>query len=184
MEKPIPPFMRFGPFLVQIHYPDQPRVCWKCGSSDHIGGSCPDHQCFNCDQPGHVAHACEERLRCSLCKAEDHLAIDCPGNWGRRTRAQRTPNRIDEPPEVQLELAQHDQEPIYEDGDSSQARSINSEGSSGDEGTDDNMHDGEEGVSDIAQFSSSEESNASPSQRKRGARPEEHVKKKSFRIRI
>ena len=108
--------------------------------------------------------------------------ISRPGNWGRRTRAQRTPNRIDEPPEVQPELAQHDQEPIYEDGDSSQAHSIDSEGSSGDEGTDDNMHDGEEGVSDIEQFSSSEESNASPSQRKWGARPEEHVKKKSFRI--
>ena len=46
------------------------------------------------------------------------------------------------------------------------------------------MHDGEEGVSDIAQFSSSGESNASPSQRKQGARPEEHIKKKSFRIRI
>ena len=46
------------------------------------------------------------------------------------------------------------------------------------------MHDGEEGVSDIEQFSSSEESNASPSQRKWGARPEEQVKKKSFRIRI
>ena len=39
------------------------------------------------------------------------------------------------------------------------------------------MHDGEEGVSDIEQFSSSEESNALPSQRKLGARPEEHVKK-------
>lgn len=45
------------------------------------------------------------------------------------------------------------------------------------------MHDGEEsgeeGVSDIEQFSSSEESNASPSQPKRGARPEVHVKMKS-----
>ena len=180
VEEPIPPLMRFGPFLVRIYYTDQPRVCWKCGSLDHIGRSCPDHYCFNCDQPGHVAHAWEERLRCSPCKAEDHLTIDCPGNWGRRTCAQRTLNRIEEPPEVQPDLSQHDQEPICEDQNSSQARSNDSEG---DEGTDDNKNDGEEsgeeGVSDIEQFSSSEESNVSPSQHKRGARPEVHVKKKS-----
>ena len=95
VEEPIPPFMRFGPFLVRIYYPDQLRVCWKCGSSDHIGSSCPDHYCFNCDQPGHVAHACKQRLRCSLCKVEDHLAIDCPGNWGRQVKMK---SRTEEPP--------------------------------------------------------------------------------------
>ena len=39
--------------------------------------------------------------------------------------------------------------------------------------------DEEDGVSNIEQFSTSEDSNVSPSQRKRGARPEAHVKKKS-----
>ena len=32
-----------------------------------------------------------------MCKSEDHLAIDCPANWGRRTLAQRTPPKTEEP---------------------------------------------------------------------------------------
>ena len=35
VEEPIPPLMRFGPFLVRFYYTNQPRVCWKCGSLDH-----------------------------------------------------------------------------------------------------------------------------------------------------
>jgi len=175
--EPIPPFMRFGPFLVRIFYPDQPRVCWKCGSPEHIGRACPYHYCFNCDKSGHLAYACEERLKCSLCKAEDHLAIDCPGNWGRRTRAQRTPRRTEEPPSEHEESVQQDHEEQSMDDQSSQQQSDDS-GTSSDERTDDNM-DEEDGVSDIEQFSTSEDSNASPSHRKRGARPEAHVKKKS-----
>ncbi|XP_015760385.1 PREDICTED: DENN domain-containing protein 4C-like [Acropora digitifera] len=42
---------------------------------------------------GHVAPNCDERIKCSLCKSEEHLAVDCPGNWSRRTREQRTPRR-------------------------------------------------------------------------------------------
>ena len=95
VRQPIPPFMKFGPFLVLIFYPEQPRVCWKCNSPDHIGRVCPDDYCFNCDQTGHQSHACEERIKCSLCKSEEHLAIDCPGSWGRRTLAERTPHRED-----------------------------------------------------------------------------------------
>ena len=176
LEEPIPPFMRFGPYLVRIFYPNQPRVCWKCGSSEHIGRACPDHYCFNCDKPGHLAYACEERLKCSLCKAEDHLAIDCPGNWGRRTRAQRTPRRTEEPPDAQEVFAQqdHEEQSSHVDDESSQQQSDDS----GDDRSDDDMYE-EEGVSDIEQFSTSADSNVSPSQRKRGARPEPNVKKKS-----
>ena len=93
VRQPIPPFMKFGPFLVRIFYPEQPRVCWKCNSPDHIGRACPEDYCFNCDETGHQSHACEERIKCSLCKSEEHLAIDCPRNWGRRTLAERTPRR-------------------------------------------------------------------------------------------
>ena len=28
-----------------------------------------------------------------MCKSEEHLAVDCPGNWSRRTREQRTLRR-------------------------------------------------------------------------------------------
>ena len=64
----IPCFMKFGPYLLRIFYPGQPKNCWKCASPDHIGRECPDSFCFNCDQSGHQAHACEERIKCSLCK--------------------------------------------------------------------------------------------------------------------
>ena len=76
----IPSFMKFGPFLVRVFYPGQPKLCWKCASPDHIGRECPSQYCFNC---GHLAHNCDDHIKCSLCKSEHHLAIDCPANWGR-----------------------------------------------------------------------------------------------------
>ena len=89
----IPSFIKFGPFLVRVFYPGQPKHCWKCSSPDHIGRECPSQFCFNCEKCGHVAPNSDERIKCSLCKSEEHLAVDCPGNWSRRTREQRTPRR-------------------------------------------------------------------------------------------
>ena len=65
---------------------------------------------------------------------------------------------------------------MYEDDESSQWQSDDS--GTSDNRSDDNT-DEEDGVSNIEQFSTSEDSNVSPSQRKRGTRPEAHVKKKS-----
>ena len=89
----------------------------------------------------------------------------CRGNWGRRTRAQRTPRRTKEQPENQEELSQQDHgdksicegEDEYEE--SSQRQSNDSEASSNNR-SDDNMYEGEQGVSDIEQFLTSEDSNA------------------------
>ena len=97
LRRDIPSFIKFGPFLVRVFYPGQPKVCWKCASPDHIGRECPSQSCFNCDKCGHLARDCDELIKCSLCKSEDHLAIDCPANWGQRTLAQRTPPRTEEP---------------------------------------------------------------------------------------
>ena len=94
----IPCFMKFGPFLLRIFYPGQPKVCWKYTSPDHIGRECPSDFCFICDHSGHQAHGCEERIKCSPCKSDQHLALDCPKNWGRRTLAQRTPQRSEQTP--------------------------------------------------------------------------------------
>ena len=93
-EKDIPCFLKFGPLLLRIFYPRQPKACWKCASPDHIGRECPSNLCFN---SGHQAHQCRERIRCSLSKSDHYLADDCPGNWDRRTFAQRTPQRLEEP---------------------------------------------------------------------------------------
>ena len=97
LRRDIPSFIKFGPFLVRVFYPGQPKVCSKCASPDHIGRECPSLSCFNCDKCGHLARDCDELIKCSLCKSEDHLAIDCPANWGQRTLAQRTPPRTEEP---------------------------------------------------------------------------------------
>lgn len=88
---------KFGPFLGHVYYPGQPKVCWKCSSADHIGRDCSSQYGFNCDKSGHLASACDENIKCSLCKVEDHLAVDCPGNWGRRTYGERTPSRPEDP---------------------------------------------------------------------------------------
>lgn len=68
-------------------------------SHQHIGRDCLASYCFNCDQSAHLAADCPEYIRCSLCKSENHLAVDCDGNWGRRTFAQGTPARTENPPE-------------------------------------------------------------------------------------
>ena len=73
--------MKFGPLLLRIFYPRQPKACWKCASLDHIGRECPSNFCFSRHHLGHQAHQCEERIRCSLCKSYHHLANDCLGNW-------------------------------------------------------------------------------------------------------
>ena len=191
VEQPIPSFMRFGPYLVRIFYPGQPRVCWKCGSPDHFGRDCPDFYCFNCDQSGHRAHACGEHIKCSLCKSEEHLAIDCPGNWGRRTLAQRSPIRAEEWPEEHGSEDDQGWAATSEDHQGSEGTAISedvehlssssdeSELPSADEHSDDTVHESE--VCDIEQFTSSDDVEPQPTPRKRGSvvAPKPQVKKKS-----
>ena len=62
----IPSLTKFGPFLAQVFYPGQPKVCWKCASPDHIGRECPPQYCFNCDKHGHLAHDCDKHIKCCL----------------------------------------------------------------------------------------------------------------------
>ena len=182
VRQPIPPFMKFGPFLVRIFYPEQPRVCWKCNSPDHIGRVCPEYYCFNCDQTGHQSHACEERIKCSLCKSEEHLAIDCPGNWGRRTLAERTPQR-----EEETETQTSDEDLASQSTGNGSEADERSEGESQTEHEGELQSDEEGNISNrdedsevIEQFSSPEPDTGPPlPQRKRGGRVEENVKKKS-----
>ena len=97
LTRDIPCFLKFGPYLVKVFYPNQPKACWKCASPKHIGRECPEPFCFNCDETGHEAPQCTHRIRCSLCRSEQHLAVHCTGNWGRCPSPQTSPPRTEEP---------------------------------------------------------------------------------------
>ena len=107
-----------------------------------------------------------------------HLAIDCPGNWGRRTLAQRTPRReepvVEEPP-----LRSEDEHDMDNSDESSEEHAETSKNSS-EALSDDTVHEVDEEASiaevsdDIEQFTDSLHH-----QRKRGAARESRVKKKS-----
>ena len=178
VKQPIPPFMKFGPFLVRIFYPDQPIVCWKCNSPDHIGRACPEDYCFNCDQTGHQSHASEERIKFSLCKSEEHLAIDCPGNWGRRTLAERTPRR-----EEDTEAHATDEELGSQHSSEADEQTEREEDSQTEDEGDSQAEEASKTVNMdevIEKYSSSEPYTDPPlPQWKQGGRVEEHVKKKS-----
>ena len=86
---PIPSYLRFAEFLLRIYYDGQPKTCRKCNASDHLGKDCNNTICFKCDTIGHTARECEENVRCYICKSEEHMAIDCPLSWSRRSASQR-----------------------------------------------------------------------------------------------
>ena len=61
-----------------IKYPMQPKTCRRCGGAGHFANSCRAPRCYNCDQPGHRADACEESALCGICFASDHPVSGCP----------------------------------------------------------------------------------------------------------
>ena len=97
LTRDIPCFLKFGPYLVKVYYPNQPKACWKWASPEHIGRECPEHFCFNCDETGHKASECPHRIKCSLCRSEQNLPVHCAGNWGRCPSPRRSPHRAEEP---------------------------------------------------------------------------------------
>ena len=183
LEKSIPPFIKIGSFLVRIFYTDQPRVCWKCQNPDHIGRDCPSSFCFNCDRPGHKAHDCDEHIKCSLCKSENHLAIDCAYNWGRRTRAQRTPQRtVPEDESTPLDLGQEsdDQEQSEASDDRETEQETGDEDLSASDGRSESMSQEDPVSPSIEEFTSSDTNADAPlPQRKRGGNVETHPQKRT-----
>ena len=134
--------------------------------------------CFNFNQSGHTVHFCEEHIKCSLCKAEDHLAIDCPGNWGRRTLARRTPERTEEPAhestpldldQTEGDLESFESSAVTDDLADDDPGTEHAESLSPDEHSEDAVHEEDSVSESIEEFTSSEE-NADPllSQRKPG----------------
>lgn len=138
----IPSFLKFGLYLVRVFYAGQPKVCWKCSSPDHIRRECPSNYCFNCDESGQKAHDCTKLISCSLRKSEEHLAVDCEGNWGRHTLAQRTPSRNE------------DQDPAPEDDEDMGDGQEDAEEAETTEGSDEPQGSQESAEDEIKPFSS------------------------------
>lgn len=162
------------------------RVCWKCESLEHIGRECPHPFCFNCYLSGHKAFNCDQHIKCSLCKAENHLAIDCSYNWGRRTRAQRTTQRPEVPADetTPLDIDQTDDDQEYSEASNEEQadqdpHSESEESHSPDEYPDD-MNQEDTVSQPIDEFTSSDASANPPlPQRKRGGNVEIHPQKRS-----
>ena len=119
-----------------------------------------------------------------MCKSYHHLAIDCPGNWGRRTLAQRTPRR-EEPVVEETPLRSEDEQDIDNSDESWEEHTETSENSS-EILSDDTVHEVDEEASiaevsdDIQLFTSSEsDTDSLHHQLKRRAANESHVKEKS-----
>ena len=85
----IPFYLRFGKFELRFSHVGQPKTCRKCRALDHIARDCSNDVCFNCDTIGHVSKSCPERMRCCVCKSEEHKAIDCPFSWHRHPTTHR-----------------------------------------------------------------------------------------------
>ena len=90
---PIPSFLRFGKFLLRVQYDGQPKTCRRCNSQDHISRECNNIVCFNCEGTGHESKECPEKVRCCICRKEDHMAIDCSYSWSKRPASHREAER-------------------------------------------------------------------------------------------
>ena len=73
-----PSFLRFGKFLVHVHYNGQTRTCRHCHLPGHLANTCSNQCCYNCDESGHLSSACPHPVMCNICKATDHKANPVP----------------------------------------------------------------------------------------------------------
>ena len=73
-----PSFLRFGKFLVHVHYNGQTRTWRHCHLPGHLANTCSNQCCYNCDESGHLSSACPHPVMCNICKATDHKANPVP----------------------------------------------------------------------------------------------------------
>ncbi|KAK1802547.1 hypothetical protein P4O66_004204 [Electrophorus voltai] len=63
-----------------LFYRDQPVFCRSCRGQGHRMEDCPELECLNCLEKGHLARDCRGPRRCRRCRSEGHLARSCPGS--------------------------------------------------------------------------------------------------------
>lgn len=71
----IPSAIHIGSVRINITYPGMERRCRLCQALDHVAGSCPNRQCYNCNKAGHVSAECT--AGCRRCGATDHSTRTC-----------------------------------------------------------------------------------------------------------
>ena len=77
LERVIPPSISIVGERIRIWYPKQPKLCRKCGASDHLARSCNTPRCTNCEKPGHQALLCPDPPLCTLCMSSAHAVVEC-----------------------------------------------------------------------------------------------------------
>ena len=98
---PIPSYLRFGRFLVQLRHSGQRLTCRRCNRPGHFASQCSNIICLNCEQVGHEASQCPSPILCNICKTAGHLAYSCRYNWHRGELVQ--PMATDEAGAVDVE---------------------------------------------------------------------------------
>ena len=73
----IPSCINIAGEVAFVYYTSQPVTCRKCGGQGHWAAKCRGIRCFNCEQPGHSAEACEQTPLCEVCLASSHVAACC-----------------------------------------------------------------------------------------------------------
>ena len=121
-----PSFLRFGRRLVRLKYNGQVPTCRRCNRVGHQAKECPNTVCFNCDELGHQAGSCPHAMRCSICKSENHVAVDC--SFWCRTVSVDAP--LDDRPGVSLDPQVTEPQPAPQDSSPSSPSSSDSSDSS------------------------------------------------------
>lgn len=77
-------------------YPDNQSCAGSASPLITSGGNTLPGTALIATRVASIAPDCDKHIKSSLCKAEEHPAIDSLANWGRQTLAQRTPPRTEE----------------------------------------------------------------------------------------
>ena len=89
LEKPIPSYLKVGPYQLVIKYNGQTETCRRCGSAGHKAAQCTNYTCFNCGQYGHRESACPQPKQCRVCGKSDHSSSGCQDSFASKLRGTR-----------------------------------------------------------------------------------------------
>ena len=84
IDDPILSYLRFGKYLLCVHYVGQVKTCGRCNEPGHLAQECHQMLCFICEVIGHHASDCLADVLCCICKEPGDMAIDCHHSWYRR----------------------------------------------------------------------------------------------------